>query len=518
MHPPRQPVIDRIFSGIALASGIACAVIFWMRRTSLWEDEIIAITHGLQPLPEFFFQMFRNDMHPFLYFLGLKFWASLNIGSDKWVLASSLAGATASAVALGIIAARTFGRGSGLWATAMFVVVPTFAWSAANLRMYALLPGMIAICWFVNGQYFKNRRRWLAIAIVVIELMTCYMHAIEFYFVAFVAAANLFEHWRTATRKQLVEWSIAQGLVLASIVPLVLVALVRGTEPLAAPNLASLVMYPAEILTAWPLANNPVALALGGFTFVFYLSLGLRSDNSRTMVLFIPCGALAACILLSSLGKPMFKPPVFMANLLPFLALGAAAGIHRLDSGALKYLVLFLTAGLAICVWPATRNATIEENYKPAGLHILASVQPGDVVVVPNLSVFWGIVRYAVGPNWGLPLEVMPLKSSESWENLKKRLGDSWSSRLHLIPKVDNVVANGVTYVVGKEALHHLHDSPRVWIVHRMNYRETVNLDHPVRIDHTNWFGKELSVTLVVPDSNGVTSVSNPPVPASPIN
>ena len=45
---------------------------------------------------------------------------------------------------------------------------------------------------------------------------------------------------------------------------------------------------------------------------------------SRTLV--IPLGALLTAVLVSLYFKPIFKQPVFAANLLPFLVLGAAAG------------------------------------------------------------------------------------------------------------------------------------------------------------------------------------------------
>jgi ABC-type dipeptide/oligopeptide/nickel transport system permease component len=45
----------------ALVSGITSAIVFWWNRGSLWEDEIIAITHGLESFPDFFIQILRNE-------------------------------------------------------------------------------------------------------------------------------------------------------------------------------------------------------------------------------------------------------------------------------------------------------------------------------------------------------------------------------------------------------------------------------------------------------------------------
>ena len=506
----RQLCFDVMVPAIALISGLTCAWLYWSRRTSLWEDEIIAITHGLQPFPEFFVETVRNDIHPFLYFMLLKGWTSLSIGSDKWALANSLAEALLSAAIVAFVAFRVYGKRATFWAIGLFCVLPTFAWSAGNLRMYALIPGMVVACWFINRQYFLSGRRAIWVGIVLCELLVSYVHAIEFYFVAFVALANLVEHWRECERKRLVAWFCAQCVVLAGIFPLVLSALVRGTEPLSTPDLASFLKYPAMIFTTWPLAKEPAALALGGLTFLFLLISGLSDRRSRVMLLIVPCGALAVCIFVSSLGKPMFKPPVFSANLTPFLILGGVAGISAIHRPALKSLVLITTLVLSIGVWPATRLTPIYENYKSAGLHLKAYAEPGDVVVIPNLSVFWGIARYAVSPEWGQPLDVMPLESNELWEKLKRRLGNSWVSRLHLAASTDFVEANQVKYVVGKDARHHLANAARVWIVHRMNYRETVDLLSPAKREKVDWFGTELSVSLLIPDRDGAISVSNP--------
>ena len=52
-----------------IAMGCVGALYFCSRRGSLWEDEIIAITHANQSLPAFFIEILRNDIHPPFYFL-----------------------------------------------------------------------------------------------------------------------------------------------------------------------------------------------------------------------------------------------------------------------------------------------------------------------------------------------------------------------------------------------------------------------------------------------------------------
>ena len=55
---------ERRICVLSIVIGCIAAAFWWWTRTSLWEDEIIAITHANQPLPLFFVELLRNDIHP----------------------------------------------------------------------------------------------------------------------------------------------------------------------------------------------------------------------------------------------------------------------------------------------------------------------------------------------------------------------------------------------------------------------------------------------------------------------
>lgn len=59
----QQPLQENLVPLLALMSGLVAAALYWWSRGSLWEDEIIAITHGLQPLLGFFVEVLRNEIH-----------------------------------------------------------------------------------------------------------------------------------------------------------------------------------------------------------------------------------------------------------------------------------------------------------------------------------------------------------------------------------------------------------------------------------------------------------------------
>ncbi|KQP39790.1 hypothetical protein [Pseudorhodoferax sp. Leaf274] len=502
---------ERLLPWLVLAAGVASGFFAWWNRGSLWEDELIALTHGLQPLPGFFMEVVRNDIHPFFYFLVLKAWAGVNIGSDSWVLFSSLAMALFSTAVLYAITTQVHGRRAAAWAAALFCVLPSFAMIAGNLRMYGLVPALALGCWFANREFLRTGDLRAMAAILLVQAMLAYTHAIGFFFLPFFGLAALWQQWPTMEHPRLHRlkiWVAVQAFSVLTVLPLAFSALIRGTEPLSAPSVDSLVLYPAQLLAWWPIAQRQ-SLLLGGVVFAFLLALGAWRRNGRVTLLAVPCGALLACMLISSLGKPMFKPPVFVACLVPFLALEAGAGLAAMRDGLLRHGAIAAVAGLAVLLWawPAPQYA---ENYKPIAEQVAAKAQAGEVVVVPNLSVFWGVMRYAVGPRWGAPLEVMPLQSNASWTRLKDKLGPVWVERLGLAPRTDHIDHRGVRFVIGDTLVE---TAPRVWVVHRANYKEQVRLPQPMHAVSVSWSGDELSLSELRASPAGGTTYENPTAP-----
>lgn len=500
---------DRLLPMIIIASGLATAATTWWSRGSLWEDEIIAITHRLQPFPHFFIEILRNDIHPFLYFLLLKIWTLPNDSSDAWALASSLTAVIGSAALVGYVTWKCHGKQAASWAVACFCALPTFAWSAGNLRMYALLPGVAVVAWYLNRRFLQQGGWREGSALFLIGTVFVLLHAIAFFFAAVIALAALAQEAGGLSRRRLVNWSAIQCVLLIVALPLAGSAILRGTEPLSMPSLSSLLTYPAEIMVPW--GQEGIGVALGGVAFLAYAVLGVRSRSTRVPTLAIPCGVLLLCIVISSMGKPMFKPPVFTACLVPFLAMGAGVGMAQGGWLMGRALALVVIACLAAFSWVWVASGSIQENYLPAASYVRSRAQPGDVVVVPNLSVYWGILRYAVSPRWGHPLEIMPMRSNADWTSLKDKLGPRLSDQFGLNPARDYVDHLGVRYIVGENSTGHISATGRIWIVQRRNYRATVRVAESARRGSVKWFGKELAVTLAVSDPSGVDRFPNPP-------
>jgi putative flippase GtrA len=501
---------------LAILSGLIRAIDSWSSRSSLWEDEIIAITHGLQSFPLFFIEVLRNDIHPFFYFFLLKIWMLPNMGSDAWALFSSLFFVVLSALFIVYTTYRLHGRLAALWAGALFCALPNFAWAASNLRMYAVFPLVAVSCWLLNREVLRTGRLKWVIGLILLQFMQIYMHAIGFFFLAFFALAALIEKWPETDRPKLKIWIVAQLITFAGMLPVVLSALVRGTEALPMPDFLSLLSFPAQLMLPWTaITKVPWVLFAGGVVFFLYLFFALKHDKAtRIQVLVIPCGALLTCIAVSLLGKPMFKSPVFVANLVPFLVIGAAAGIAHLSSSALRLLAMALVIGISLGNWFVTKNISFDGNFKTVSAYLTSHVAVGDVVIIPKPSIYWGVVRYAVSPEWGEPLNVMPLKDNDAWGKLKTKLGPQLATRLGLNPETDNVsAANGVRYFIGTDVAQNLQDSAHVWIVHCDRYKDVVSVAQPLRVDQVEHIGGDITIAKMVTDPAGSVQLANPGKP-----
>lgn len=493
------------------ASGLSAAWTWLRARNSLWEDEIIAITHGLQHGWLFFSEILRNDIHQFVYYLLLKGWTSFNFGSDAWALSSSLILMVLNACLLAAVVRREFGPREALWASGVFCALPAFAWSAANLRMYALIPGLVLLAWWANRAVLRSTHKGAFLGLFLAEAALVGTHAIGFYFVFFLAIASALQGWSSSDRTMRKRWLLAQLGVAVVAAPLALATMLRGTPMhVESPSLWGLLGTGAELMYPEGVGDTPFLKAVGPLLLPVLILLGCWHRGARSLVLAMPVAALVVGVGVSALGKPMFKAPVYAAHLMPFLAIGAGVGIARL-SGSIRPLIGLGVTGLAaLSCWQWIGHTHIPENFKPAGEYLQAHAQPGDVVVAPSLSVFWGVLRYSGQPAWGEPLTVMPLTSNSVWTRIKQKLGPTVSERLGLNPTTDTVEIRGVRYVIANQPASQPAAGGRIWVVHRVRYIEPVTLPTPGQIAAVTWFGKELAVTEVQPRQGGLTEVLNP--------
>lgn len=492
-------------------AGIAAAAVCMSLRESLWEDEVISITHGLQSGWLFFSQILRNDIHQFVYYLLLKGWTSLNHASDTWALGSSLLLMTLNAALMGWLVAREHGRQEALWAVAVFCVLPTFSWSASNLRMYSLIPGLVMLAWYLNRQVWR-KPGWGGLAsMVLLELLVIGTHAIGFYFLVFIAATEMVRAWPSASALARRRWVGAHALVALVAIPMALGTSLRGT-PMHVIQVDWHTLLSVGVGLMYPEGTGEAELVswIGYAVFPLLLALGWRQPDTRLLLVGVPVAALAVGLLVSALGKPMFRPPVYAAHLVPFIAICAGVGIARLTSPWWKATAIAAALLLVTANWMWVLHTRTPENFKPAGTHLMQHAQAGDVVVVPSLSVFWGVLRYSHEPSWGQPLEVMPLDTNPAWQRVKRRLGPELSEWMGLNVRTDTVDVRGVRYVITQSPTISPPPGGRTWVVHRARYLKPVDLPSPGRIVSVSWFGDEISITEVQAEAGGLRTIDNP--------
>ena len=508
----RQRLLHQVLPLLAIGIGLVALIHYFSLRSSLWEDELIALTHTFQPLPSFFMEILRNDIHPFVYFLVLKGWMLFSPESGTWALASSLALTLASALVLYLIARATSGANAALWATAIFLLLPTTAWGAGNLRMYGLVPALIMGVWYLNVRFIRHPSRWGAAALVLIQVCAAYVHAIEFIFVAFVVLAIAIDHFKATPGRVLKHWVILQVIAGIAMLPLPLSALMRGTEPLPPSSWDSFIMIFGQTVAGAGGDYLEMLTWAGVLVFGVLVFLAMQSKRWRITVLVVPVGVLLAVYIIGFLGKPIFKPPVFSANLMPFLALGAGAGIaHVLEQRRrlLSVVAIVSTAMLACVTMPWAGNFVPQESYQAAAVYVKQRAVPGDIVIAPHLSVYWGVMFYAEGADWGLPLAIRP-PDNPQWRNLTTKLGAERSQALSLIPEKAYVDAGGIRYCVGSDVAACARGVKRAWVIDRRSYNNGVEFSQPMAVTASTMITTELAVSQLDAGGQDLKRFENP--------
>jgi hypothetical protein len=223
------------------------------------------------------------------------------------------------------------------------------------------------------------------------------------------------------------------------------------------------------MVAGWGL-KLPYGLALGAGFYALATVLGLWNKATRILTVTMLLGPYALATLIALFLAPMFKTPVYSAMLVPFACLALGGGLVALPPVVRPWLAAVVLAGMAAVIFPYSGQLLDRTSpYKPIAEELKRRVLPGDVVVVPKVYLYWAVMRYAVAPNWGSALEVLPALS-DKWKAMIGKLGPNIGGALKLIPKTNHVVFEGVTYVIGEDALAESQSAKRVWLVERLRY------------------------------------------------
>ena len=492
-------------SVLALLVGLVSTGHAYLTRNGFNEDEFFQLAFVNQPFPDFFLQFLRLDQHPPFHFLQLVPW-SLVSQSDGWMLSNSLLWHGVSCLTLWAVGRAWLGAPAAWLAVALYALTPQVISAATTLRFYAMIPALALAVWWLNRKLLAAAQPpgWHWWALLMLQVALAYSHAIAFYFLFWlVLAAGLQQRLGDvpAASGRWRRWLGWQAVAVLLVLPQVLLTgargyMARGTGDAVGGNNdpGDLVDHFGGMTAGWAM-QWPEARWLGAALFALAVVLGLWRSRSRWVAALVLVAPYAVAMVIGAVLTPMFKTPLYSAMLVPFACLCLAGGLlngrrpagdaglsvststRSADGWLGPTAAALLLVVLAVVVWPASVHLNRSTSpYQALGDKLKAELQPGDVVVVVKPYLYWAVARYAIGPQWGAPLDVLPAPVG-SWANLIQRLGPERAEQLRLVPRTQEVVHGGVRFIIGDDARQASAGAARVWVVERLQYPAEVRMD-----------------------------------------
>lgn len=466
---------------VAICAGIGIRFVVHLDQ-GFWEDEIIAVTHAVQPLPQLFIEVARNDVHPPLYFLQLHFWSWVS-HADLWFVANSVVWGLAALLSLWIVQRRVGGEASAWTATAYLAVLPAGLWMSQEVRPYAMLSVLFIWTYGYAERCFATsqaRRRdyWV---LFLLCFVTIYTHAVGFYAVLFnglFAFALLIR--RRAPWGDFARFVVVYGLTAVASVPMLISDLLHDANQAAA-GAAGMLLWTSAVVTV----GGPPRIG-GSLVYFGVVAAGLAVARTRLVTACFLIVPLLIAVGLDLMLKPIFKANIFAAMMAPFLAIVLAEVTLAVRPKARKVVAaggLSVLLAMSLIGWVNKSRST---DFLPAVTDIMAAMRPGDIVYVPQNSMFWGMAWYLGGPDWGSPLDIASPPNAQ-WQHILSRIGPRLVESLHLMPKTQAILLpNGLTLATGGYSVPQGERGRRVWLI---TY-ERVDLPPGMPPDHFGTLGK----------------------------
>jgi mannosyltransferase len=437
----------------------------WVRTpTDFWEDEFIAATHAMQPFGRLLVNIVRNDVHPPLYFLQLHLWALVD-QSDLWLKINSVLWSLAALASLWWTASKLYGSRTGLLAAAVFAILPSPAYMADQLRMYAMLATLIIWAFYFANLCFsgetRNRKNLIGLALLLIAI--CNTHAIGaiavfsngIYSLSLVLA-------QPRDKRPLKPWLLIYGIAAVSAAPWIVNGMIHDANLRSWGSFADFVTAVSATILGQIAYKEPLLRAPAAAAWLAIVLFGLGCRRTRAMTFAFLLLPLLLATAAEVLHKPLFKWNIFSTLEAPFLALVLAQGLRG------DRLPRLLCAGgaaaiLAICI--VTRLTVQEsEGYRALTDLIRANYKPGDIVYAPQPSIFGGLAWYLEGPHWGSPLAIAQPPSPQ-WRKVYDKLGPGLVGMLGLEPKTQILHGKNATLLIGNNSADQAAGASRIWLV-----------------------------------------------------
>lgn len=434
-------------------------------QEGLWEDEIIATTHAVQPFWTLLVEVVRNDVHPHVYFAQLHFWSLLG-NSDAWFMDNSLLWGTAAVGSMWAVLRRSDESNLALFAAAVLAVLPSAIWMSQDVRPYAWLSVLLIWAFYYADRSFGmvRRSRWDRPLLLLLSTAIVHTHAIGF---VAVLCNGIYALWllrcRHASFRDYGAWLAVHGLTGITALPVLVSNMLHDANLGTAVTTGEVLSWMSDVVTTHGRVGWVWATGLAAYL----IAAGIGSALPRTRPVAV-CFLIVPLVLAAAVGlvvKPLFKLNFFAALLAPFLALvlaqiALAAGETRRVTTAGVLLLGLLAIDLAN--WPLRY---VPNPFRIASQTIRAEARPGDAVYAPQRSMFLGMAWYLGGPNWGQSLSISAPPSPQ-WQKVYALLGPELVKALGLLPVTQSVtLPDGLTLLVGAEAEPRAGQARRTWMI-----------------------------------------------------
>ena len=467
--PGRAGIADRSRLQLLLLGAVVCTALLLRLNAGLardlWEDEIIAATHAEQPFWRLPVEVMRFDIHPFLYFFQLHAW-SLISGGDVWLRLNSVAWNLVAIASICLVSARLYGNRTAWITGPLFALSAPVVWMGQELRPYSWLYCLLIWAFYFVERSCRKASGGLGDRAAALGLCICliYSHALAFFAVFLL---GLYAFGRTVqtgiTIRALAWWAVLFGTCALAAIPPLLVDLLRDANLSGGGILADLLDWIPRLVM--PRGEMPAMVALAGVVFVGAVAAGLAVRETRLMAGIFLVAPIAVAVMLGTANVHMFKPNIFCTIMTPFLVIVLGRVIARAPEpqrslGAASLGLAFTLFSIAFF---ADRAPTT--GFRAASRLIEAQARPGDIVYVPQQSMFWGMARYMGPGRRAWQLQVAPALTPQ-WQRMFDRLGPRFVAAFDLAPRTQTLtMPAGPPLLVGTASIGTAASASRVWLV-----------------------------------------------------
>ena len=381
---------------------------FWLRlfrldAQSLWWDEGISLNLAVSTLAEIVADRVAN-IHPPLYFFGLKGWVALTGLTPFAARYASVLASLLQVTAVYAIMRRWFGRSPAVWTAAGLIAIsPLSVIYGQETRVYVLLPLVYLALLAITSHLIRpsaresSRRPWLWLGLV--EWVGLHLHYVVIFLIIYLTGWAFLTFYRQRRWPDLARWLRVQIAVGIASLPWFVAILFNWTAVQAEANAGTFLAEPAPlgflIAQVWGFHLTGLAGALGhpeliGLIIMAALGvpglllLGWRGRRKSLPLLahwLIPLSMALVVWSVRSFSHPRYIA-IYAIGLIPLTAVLITSAPRRWQAAWLAVPLLLLSLwGL----WAYFFDPGVaKDDMRGAADYLAMAAGPDDLIIVPD--------------------------------------------------------------------------------------------------------------------------------------